>query len=145
MNTLAVFKGKNIRRTLHQNEWWFSIVDVVEALTGTERGRKYWSDLKTKLQSEGYTEVSEKIGQLKLESSDGKKYETDCATAETVIPWSASVGARARDPEAQKVRRLFVVNHDNWIPACAGMTVKQTGRRVVSKQTYLPARNIKVK
>ena len=76
---IAVFRGKEIRKTIHKNEWWFSIVDVVEMLTGTERPRKYWSDLKKKLSEEGYYELSEKIGQLKMQSSDGKYYETDCA------------------------------------------------------------------
>ncbi len=73
---LAVFKGKEIRRILHNNEWWFSITDIVEVLTGTERPRKYWNDLKKKLFEEGYDELYEKIGQLKLMLSDGKFYET---------------------------------------------------------------------
>ena len=50
---IAIFKGKNIRKIIHQNEWWFSIIDVVEVLTGTDRPRKYWSDLKKKLEKEG--------------------------------------------------------------------------------------------
>ena len=70
---LAVFKGKNIRRTIYHNEWWFSVIDVVELLTDSGRPRKYWSDLKKKIQEEGYAQLSEKIGQLKLEASDGKK------------------------------------------------------------------------
>ena len=78
---IAVFKGKEIRRTLHKNEWWFSVVDVVEALTGSDRPRKYWADLKKKLADEGHDELSDKIGQLKLKSSDGKFYETDCTVA----------------------------------------------------------------
>jgi len=79
--SLAVFRGRQIRRVLHKNEWWFSITDIVEALTGTERPRKYWNDLKNKLMSEGYFEVSEKIGQLKMSAPDGKMRETDCANA----------------------------------------------------------------
>lgn len=63
-NHIAIFKGKSIRKTIYKKEWWFSIIDVIEALTGTDRPRKYWSDLKKKLTNEGYTEVSEKIGQL---------------------------------------------------------------------------------
>ncbi|KKQ95972.1 MAG: hypothetical protein UV74_C0013G0576 [Candidatus Woesebacteria bacterium GW2011_GWB1_43_14] len=63
---IAVFKGKEIRKIIYLNEWWFSVVDIVEALTGTDRPRKYWNDLKTKLIKEGYSEVSEKIGQLKF-------------------------------------------------------------------------------
>ncbi|MDP8258534.1 MAG: phage antirepressor protein, partial [Candidatus Aadella gelida] len=72
VHKLAVFKGKQIRRMIYDDEWWFSVVDTVEALTKTSRGRKYWSDLKKKLVDEGYNEVSEKIGQLKMIAPDGK-------------------------------------------------------------------------
>ena len=63
----AVFNGKQIRKTLHEGEWWFSIIDVVEVLAGGDRPRKYWNDLKKKLLLEGYDQLSEKIGQLKIE------------------------------------------------------------------------------
>ena len=76
-SNIAVFRGKEIRRIIHNKEWWFSIVDVVEALSGTDRPRKYWNDLKNKLTSEGYVEVSEKIGQLKMQAPDGKMRETE--------------------------------------------------------------------
>jgi DNA-damage-inducible protein D len=69
---ISLFHGKKIRKTIHNNEWWFSVVDVIEALTGSDRPRKYWNDLKKKLADEGYIELSEKIGQLKLEAADGK-------------------------------------------------------------------------
>ena len=62
---LVAFQGKKIRRTWFNDEWWFSVIDIVGALTQTDRARKYWSDLKTKLQDEGF-ELSAKIGQLKL-------------------------------------------------------------------------------
>src|SRR4030067_1572437 len=88
---LAVFKGKKIRRILHNDEWWFSIVDIIEVLTGTERPRKYWSDLKKKLSEEGYDALSEKIGQLKMQSSDGKYYETDCASQQCFASSSPSL------------------------------------------------------
>ncbi|MDP2158420.1 MAG: Bro-N domain-containing protein [Nitrospirota bacterium] len=135
---LAVFKGRQIRRTLHKNEWWFSIIDVVEVLTGSDRPRKYWNDLKNKLSDEGYDELSEKIGQLKLEASDGKKYETDCANTETMfrviqsIPspkaepfkrWLAKVGyervQEIEDPElaTKRTRALYKAKgySDDWI------------------------------
>ena len=67
---IAIFKGKTVRKTIYKNEWWFSVIDIIEALTGTERSRKYWNDLKKNLKNEGYFEVSEKIGQLKLPASD---------------------------------------------------------------------------
>ena len=77
---IAVFRKKEIRKTIYKNEWWFSVIDIVEALTGTERPRKYWNDLKKKLEKEGYSELSENIGQLKIIASDGKKRKTDCAS-----------------------------------------------------------------
>ena len=55
---IAIFRQKEIRRNLFKNEWWFSVIDVIEALTGTDRPRKYWGDLKKKLILEGYDEVS---------------------------------------------------------------------------------------
>ena len=82
---ISIFKGKEIRKTIYENEWWFSVIDVVEALTGTDRPRKYWSDLKSKLLKDGSIEVSEKIGQLKLKSPDGKLRHTDCANTEGIL------------------------------------------------------------
>ena len=84
-SSLAVFEGKQIRKALHEGEWWFSIIDVVEALVGGERPRKYWNDLKKKLIAEGYIEVSEKIGQFKMTAPDGKQRLTDCANTETLF------------------------------------------------------------
>jgi hypothetical protein len=83
---IAIFKGKKIRRHWDdENEkWYFSVVDVVEALTKTERPRKYWDDLKRKLKQEG-SQLSEKIGQLKFEANDEKKYPTYVADTETLI------------------------------------------------------------
>jgi len=60
-NKLAVFQGKHIRKVFHKGEWFFSIIDVIEVLVGGDRPRKYWNDLKNKLISEGYIELSEKI------------------------------------------------------------------------------------
>ena len=95
---IAVFRGKEIRKTIHKNEWWFSIVDVVEALSGTDRPRKYWNDLKNKLTSEGYVEVSEKIGQLKMQAPDGKMRETDCANTETMFRIIQSIPSPKAEP-----------------------------------------------
>src|SRR3989339_767359 len=95
---IALFKGRQIRKIFYQNEWWFSVVDVIEALTETERPRKYWSDLKKKLIAEGYSELSENIGQLKLPSADGKFYETDCANAESIFRLIQSIPSPKAEP-----------------------------------------------
>ncbi len=103
---IAVFKGKQIRKTIHGNEWWFSITDIIEALTGNERPRKYWNDLKKKLIKEGYFEVSEKIGQLRLQAPDGKLRLTDCADTETVFRIIQSVPSPKAEPFKRWLARV---------------------------------------
>jgi len=95
---IAVFRGKEIRKTIHMNEWWFSIIDVIEALTGSDRPRKYWSDLKNSMILEGYIEVSEKIGQLKMKAPDGKMRLTDCANTETMFRIIQSIPSPKAEP-----------------------------------------------
>lgn len=78
--SIKLFEQKQIRSIWNEKEkkWYFSIIDVVEVLTGTDRPRKYWNDLKSKLKKEG-SELSEKIGQLKLSAEGGKMRLTDVA------------------------------------------------------------------
>lgn len=83
---------------MNNGEWWFSIIDVVYVLTDSQRPRKYWNDLKKKLKTEGYAELSEKIGQLKVQSSDGKYYETDCANTETMFRIIQSIPSKKVEP-----------------------------------------------
>lgn len=72
---IKLFQDQKVRVHWDNNleKWFFSIIDVIGVLTGSERPRKYWSDLKRKLKFEG-SELSEKIGQLKMKSTDGKLY-----------------------------------------------------------------------
>ena len=97
---LAVFQGKRIRRTWFNDEWWFSVVDIVEALTESGRARKYWSDLKSRLTEEGF-ELSAKIGQLKLESDDGKSYSTDCVNTKNAFRIIQSIPSPKAEPFKQ--------------------------------------------
>ena len=85
-NKIKVFENKNIRTVWNEEEedWYFSVVDIIEILTGTERPRKYWNDLKKKLTIEG-SELSEKIGQLKMAAADGKMRETDVLSTKNVL------------------------------------------------------------
>jgi DNA-damage-inducible protein D len=103
---LAVFEGKRIRKILHEGEWWFSIIDVIEVLVGGERPRKYWSDLKKKLIVEGYGEVSEKIGQLKMAAPDGKQRLTDCANTETMFRIIQSIPSPKVEPLKRWLARV---------------------------------------
>jgi DNA-damage-inducible protein D len=95
---IAVFKGERIRKIIHKSEWWFSVIDVIEVLTDTQRPRKYWNDLKKKIKKEGYSELSDKIGQLKLMSSDGKFYVTDCVNTETMFRLIQSIPSPKAEP-----------------------------------------------
>ena len=103
---LAVFNGKRIRKILHDGEWWFSIIDIVEVLVGGDRPRKYWNDLKNKLVAEGYSEVSEKIGQLKMPAPDGKMRLTDCANTETMFRIIQSIPSPRVEPLKRWLARV---------------------------------------
>ncbi|MDR2653033.1 MAG: hypothetical protein LBC68_12110, partial [Prevotellaceae bacterium] len=77
---IKIFETKKVRSLWdsEQEKWYISIVDVIEVLTESANSRRYWSDLKIKLQKEG-SQLYEKIVQLKLPAADGKKYLTDVA------------------------------------------------------------------
>ena len=98
-NALQIFEAKKFRTIWddEQEKWYFSIVDVIEVLTDNERPRKYWSDLKSKLKKEG-SELSEKIGQLKMQSSDGKFYKTDVADTEQLFRLIQSIPSPKAEP-----------------------------------------------
>jgi len=137
-NKISIFKGKKIRKTLHENEWFFSIVDVVSALTESPNPRDYWFKMKIRMTEEEAIQLSTICRQLKMESSDGKFYETDCANTEGIfriiqsIPskkaepfkkWLAKVGyervQEIEDPElaTKRTRALYKLKgySDDWI------------------------------
>jgi hypothetical protein len=98
-NNIQLFEGQKVRAAWDEEaeKWYFSVVDIVEVLAGTDRPRKYWDDLKRKLKSEG-SELSEKIGQLKLEAVDGKKYLTDVADTEQILRLIQSIPSKKAEP-----------------------------------------------
>ena len=97
MNKLVVFEGQKIRRIWRNDEWYFSIIDIMAVLTGSSFPKRYWSDLKIKLQGEGF-ESYEKIVQLKLPAEDGKLRETDCANTETLFRIIQSIPSPKAEP-----------------------------------------------
>lgn len=100
---LEFIQDETIRKVWDQlrGEWYFSIIDVIEYLTGTDRPRKYWSDLKKQLLSEG-SQLSENIGQLKMPSKkDGKMYKTDCASTEQLLRLIQSIPSKKVEPLKQ--------------------------------------------
>lgn len=99
-DAIQLFEDKKIRTAWdeEQEEWYFSIVDVISVLTGTENPRRYWSDLKRKLKAEGAVEVYEKIVQLKMTAPDGKKRLTDVANTEQLLRIIQSVPSPKAEP-----------------------------------------------
>jgi hypothetical protein len=99
MSNIKLFQSQQIRShwDADQEQWLFSVIDVIQALTGNERPRKYWSDLKKKLNTEG-SEVSDKIGHLKLLASDGKSRLTDVANTETLLRLIQSIPSPRAEP-----------------------------------------------
>lgn len=135
---IALFKGKEIRKTIHENEWWFSVVDIIEVLTDSKKPRDYWYRLKKRERESSGVELSTFCRQLKLESSDGKKYLTEIVNTENAfriiqsIPspkaepfkrWLAKVGyeriQEIEDPElaTKRTRALYKAKgySDDWI------------------------------
>jgi len=135
---IAVFRNKEIRKTFREKEWWFSVVDVIGALTESMNPRDYWFKMKARVKDEEALELSTICRQLKLEAADGKKYETDCANTEGMfriiqsIPshkagpfklWLARVGyervQEIDDPElaTKRTRALYKAKGypDEWI------------------------------
>ena len=93
---LVVFQDKRIRRIWHNNQWYFSVVDVVAALTDSPTSRQYWGKIKDREFAK--LELSPIWVQLKLESVDGKKYETDCADTENVFRIIQSIPSKRAEP-----------------------------------------------
>ena len=138
-NAIQLFENTTVRTLwdAEQEKWYFSIIDIIEVLTGSPRSRKYWNALKKKLQAEG-SELSHNLGQLKMQSADGKFYKTDVADTEQLfrliqsIPspkaepfklWLAKIASERldemQDPELTIDRALFEYQQlgysENWI------------------------------
>ena len=96
---IKLFEDKEVRSIwdAEQEKWYISITDVIEILTGSPRPRKYWNALKTKLKAEG-SELSQKLGQLKMQSADGKFYNTDVADTEQLFRLIQSIPSPKAEP-----------------------------------------------
>lgn len=95
---LVLFEERKIRRVWHKEDWYYSIVDVIEVLTESSIPRRYWSDLKIKLQNESDNQLYDFFVQLKVEATDGKKYLTDCANTKGILRIIQSVPSPKAEP-----------------------------------------------
>ncbi len=102
--SLAIFQGKKIRRVWHNSEWYFSVVDVVEALTDSPTPRQYWGKVKDREFIQ--LQLSPIWVRLKLEAADGKKYETDCANTESMFRIIQSIPSPKAEPFKQWLAKV---------------------------------------
>jgi hypothetical protein len=104
---IKLFEEKKVRThwDAAAEQWYFSVIDVIEILTGSDRPRKYWNDLKKKLKTEG-SELSEKIGQLKMAAADGKMYATDVADTESLLRIIQSIPSPKAEPFKQWLAKV---------------------------------------
>jgi len=108
LNTeIKLFEKSKVRSVwdAEQEKWYISIVDVIGVLTESDRPRKYWDDLKRKLKIEG-SELSEKIGQLKMVAEDGKMRFTDVADVEQLFRLIQSIPSPKAEPFKQWLAQL---------------------------------------
>lgn len=107
MNNVKLFESKKIRTywDKDQEQWYFSIIDVIEILTDSTIPKRYWSDLKKKLTKEG-SQLYEKIVQLKFEAADGKKYATDCLVTQDLLRLIQSIPSPKAEPFKQWLAKV---------------------------------------
>jgi len=98
-DAIKLFEDKKVRTVWdgEQEKWYFSVIDVVEVLTGSENPRKYWSVLKTRLKAEG-SQLATNCSQLKMQSADGKYYKTDVADTEQLFRLIQSIPSPKAEP-----------------------------------------------
>jgi len=97
-NKLIVFQNKNIRRIWHENEWFYAVVDIIEVLTESTKPRDYWYRVKKRASEDEKMELSTICRQLKIQSKDGKKYNTDCSNTEGVFRIIQSIPSPKAEP-----------------------------------------------
>jgi len=103
---IAIFRNKEIRKTIYKNEWWFSVVDVIEALTNSANPNDYWFKMKIRLKGEDDIELSTICRQLKLKAADGKLRETDCADTESIFRIIQSIPSSKAEPFKRWLARV---------------------------------------
>lgn len=128
-NEIKLFGGNQIRSVWdnEKEEWYFSIVDIIGVLTESKNPRRYWSDLKRKMKDEeGAIQLYGKIVQLKLESSDGKKYNTDTADMQGIFRIIQSIPS----PKAEPFKM--------WLAEVGKETLeKETGQPVITPKNAI--------
>lgn len=133
---LAIFEGKKIRRHWDKKaeKWYFSVVDVIAALTNSENPQVYWRVFKKRLIDEGSDETVTKCNGLKMQASDGKMRLTDVADTETIFRIIQSIPSPNAEPF-----KLWLARRGGGVARVARKKIEtETGKKVVTGSHYLP-------
>ncbi|MCE5280185.1 MAG: Bro-N domain-containing protein [Planctomycetaceae bacterium] len=103
---IVVFGARKIRRIWHQEQWFFSVVDIIAALTDSENPRNYWNMLKAREKKQSQVQLSTFCVQLKLTSADGKAYKTDCVNTEAAFRVIQSIPSPKAEPFKQWLAKV---------------------------------------
>jgi hypothetical protein len=158
---LAIFEGKQIRKIIHDGDWWFSVIDVVAVVSESPTPRQYWGKVKKREFTD--LQLSPVWVQLKLESDDGKKYATDCANEHKELKGLTRKNENLRDhmtdleliftmlgekvtTEISQTEKPDTFEKNKKVARRGGgvagtarkETEKELGRSIVSKKNYLP-------
>jgi hypothetical protein len=108
MSNIKLFESQKIRShwDAEKEKWYFSVTDVIQVLTDSNNPRRYWSDLKQKLEQEGFFQLYAIIVQLKMMSQDGKKYVTDCTDTEGLLRIIQSIPSPKAEPFKQWLAKV---------------------------------------
>ena len=108
MSNIKLFESQKIRShwDAEKEKWYFSVIDVIQVLTESNNSRRYWSDLKGKLEQEGFIQLYDIIVQLKMMSPDGKKYVTDCTDTEGLFRIIQSIPSPKAEPFKQWLAKV---------------------------------------
>jgi len=119
---IVVFESRKIRRDWRQDEWWFSVVDVVGVLTDSTNPRDYWYKMKIRVKDEDGFELSTVCRQLKMEAPDGKMRKTDCANTEGIFRIIQSIPSPKAEPFKRWLAKVGYerVSGDRKSRACTG-------------------------
>jgi len=132
---IIVFGAKQIRRIWQENEWYFSVVDIVAVLTDSPNPRNYWNMMKARDREDASVELSTFCVQLKLTSADGKSYKTDCVNTENAFRVIQSIPS----PKAEPFKRwLAKVGHER-VQEIENPELAQQRMRELYKQKGYPA------
>lgn len=141
---IKLFEENKVRSYYDENteNWYFSIIDIVSILTESKNPRRYWSDLKAKLaDEEGFSQLYEKIVQLKLKSSDGKKYNTDCSDVETLLRIIQSIPSKKAEPVKQWLAKVGYERMKEMVdPSIAIDRARETYKKLGRSEKWIQQR-----